>query len=55
VKIACIQHYNNSTYLYFDLDLIFHYAKITLLQKSEMKPTGGTLSDAVLFDKSSSF
>ena len=41
--------------MYFDLDLIFHYAKITLLQKSEMKPTGGTLSDAVLFDKSSSF
>ena len=36
VKIACIQHYNNSTYLYFDLDLIFHNAKITLLQKSEM-------------------
>ena len=55
MKIDFIKHYNISKYLYFDLDLIFHHAKITFLQKSEMKTTGGTLSDAVLFDKSSSF
>ena len=49
VKIGFIQQYTRWIYLDLYLNLFFLSCKITQLQKSEMRPTDWTLSNAVLF------